>query len=197
MIRTLPLICTDCGKEFKPEQVIYYRDDFMAKEIKDVKFVCADCIKAWQDKWQLEKAVFEEKDCVLTVALTLKDGTVFERLDCTPLQDTMVVSDGMDLLDMPEEAQKELFKRYTEWDLQRKAHMLKDCIFEDEFMVTRVTCATYGGESFEKLAFRINVRGELETERPVPDYIATQIVENYNLYKAQEELSQIVPQKEN
>jgi hypothetical protein len=38
------------------------------------------------------------------------------------------------------------------------------------------------------MAFRFNMKGDLETEHPVPDYIAKQIVEAYKLYKKQEEL---------
>ena len=185
MIRTLPLICSLCGQKFAPKDLVYYKDDFTAKEIKDVKFVCPACIKKWHEKWQIADAKFREKDYILTVTLTLKDGTVYEHLDCTPLQDTVVVS-----LDMPEEAQKELYKYYHVWDLQRKAHTLKDCFFEDAFMKTTVTCSTYGGEKFEHLAFRFNMKGELETEHEIPDYIAKQIVEAYQLYKKQEEMGQ-------
>ena len=62
---------------------------------------------------------------------------------------------------------------------------VKDCIFKDEFMRTSVTCATYGGEHYENVAFRVTRRGELQTEIPMPDYIKKQILEAYELYEAQ------------
>ena len=88
---------------------------------------------------------------------------------------------------MPEAAQKKLFEFYQAWDLQRKAHTLKDCFFTDSFMRTSVTCSTYGGEEFKDMAFRFNMKGELETEKPIPPYIAKQIEEAYKLYKKQQE----------
>jgi DNA-directed RNA polymerase subunit RPC12/RpoP len=182
VIRTLPLVCSRCGQKFTPKDIIYYKDDFTAKEIKDVKFVCQDCIQKWLDKWQIEDAQFQEKDYILTVSLKLKDGTTFEHLDCTPLDGTVVTGE-----DMPEAAQKKLFTFYEAWDLQRKAHTLKDCFFTDSFMKTTVTCTTYGGEEYKEMAFRFNMKGELETEKPVPDYIAKQIEEAYKLYKHQQE----------
>jgi hypothetical protein len=183
MIRTLPLICSLCGKTFTPHEKIYYKDDFTAHEIKDVKFVCEDCIKAWEDKWKIADATFKEKDYILTVSFKLEDGSTYNDLDCTPLDGSVVTS-----IDLPEAAKTKLFDLYTAWELKRKAHTLKDCFFTDEFMKTTVTCSTYGGEKYEKMAFRFNMKGDLETERPVPDYIAKQIVEAYKLYKKQEEL---------
>ena len=181
MIRTLPLVCSQCGQKFTPQNIIYYKDDFTAREIKDVKFVCQDCIQKWLDKWQIVDAKFQEKDYILTVSLQLKDGTTFEHLDCTPLDGTVVTGE-----DMPEAAQKKLFTFYEAWDLQRKAHTLKDCFFTDSFMRTSVTCSTYAGVEFKDLAFRFNMKGELETEKPIPPYIAKQMEEAYKLYKKQQ-----------
>lgn len=52
-------------------------------------------------------------------------------------------------------------------------------------MRTTVTCETYGGERFENVAFRFTMRGELQTEVPMPDYIREQVVDAYKLYEAQ------------
>ncbi len=103
-------------------------------------------------------------------------------MDCTPIDETETVVVGEDI---PVEAQQLLYKIYNAWDEERKAHVLKDCIFKDEFMRTSVTCATYGGESFEDVAFRVTMRGELQTEKPMPDYIKAQVLEAYKLYEAQ------------
>lgn len=52
-------------------------------------------------------------------------------------------------------------------------------------MRTSFTCETYSGEKFEDIAFRVTMRGELQTEKPVPDYIKVQILEAYKLYEEQ------------
>jgi hypothetical protein len=103
-------------------------------------------------------------------------------MDCTPIDETETVVTGEDI---PVEAQKKLYEIYQAWDTERKAQMLKDCIFNDEFMRTTVTCETYAGERFENLAFRFNMKGELETERPIPEYVKEQIIDAYRLYEAQ------------
>ena len=114
--------------------------------------------------------------------LELEDGTVYNDMDCTPIDETETVVLGEDV---PVEAQQELYKIYAAWDRERKAHYLKDCIFKDEFMRTSFTCETYSGEKFEDIAFRVTMRGELQTEKPVPDYIKVQILEAYKLYEEQ------------
>ena len=47
------------------------------------------------------------------------------------------------------------------------------------------TCETYSGERYENVAFRVTMRGELQTEIPVPDYIKMQILDAYKLYEEQ------------
>lgn len=180
MIRTLPLVCSDCGNKFIPNGELYYRDNFLSTNIKDVHFVCSDCIGKWQAKWQIKAAEFFEKDYVLTVTITLADGTVYENLDCTPLETTVVTSE-----EIPEAAQRKLFAFYSDWDAVRKKNYLKDCTFKDEFMRTTFSCETYGGEKFNDVAFRFNMKGQIETETPVPEYVLQQIVDAYRIYEMQ------------
>jgi hypothetical protein len=142
VIRTLPLVCSLCGQNLLPRDIVYYKDDFTAHEIKDVKFVCQDCIQKWLDKWQIADATFQEKDYILTVSLKLEDGTTYNDLDCTPLDGSMVTS-----IDLPEAARKSCLNCTQAWDLQRKAHTLKIVSLPMSFMRTTVTCSTYGGES--------------------------------------------------
>ena len=182
MIRTLQLVCSECGNKFLPEGELYYRDNYISTNIRDTKFICPACIKEWRDKWKVKDAVYFEEDYVLTVTIELEDGTVYKNMDCTPIDETETVVTGEDI---PVEAQQKLYQIYLAWDTERKAKLLKDCIFNDEFMRTTVTCETYSGERFENLAFRFNMKGELETERPVPDYVKEQIIEAYRLYEAQ------------
>ena len=182
MIRTLDMICSECGEAFVPGAQLYYRDNYMNTSIRDTKFICADCIAKWKAKWQIKNAIFHEEDYVMTVDIELEDGTVYHNMDCTPIDETQTVVVGEDV---PVEAQKRLYTIYDAWDKERKAHVLKDCIFKDEFMRTSVTCATYGGEHYENVAFRVTRRGELQTEIPMPDYIKKQILEAYELYEAQ------------
>lgn len=182
MIRTLDIVCSECGAAFVPVDKLYYRDNYMNTSIRDTKFICPDCIAKWQAKWQIKSAVFKEQDYVMTVDIELEDGTIFKNMDCTPIDETATVVVGEDI---PVEAQQKLYVIYDAWDKERKAHVLKDCIFTDEFMRTAVTCETYAGEKFENVAFRVTIRGELQTEIPMPDYIKKQVLEAYKLYEAQ------------
>lgn len=185
MIRTLNFKCCECGKEFQPGKTVYYKDDYCNHLIQNTEFICDDCIQAWREKWQIKAATFHDKDCVMTVDLTLKDGTKLKDVDCTPLEENETVVLGEDV---PVEAQKKLYKIFMKWDQKRKANVLKYCHFDEEFMRTTVTCETFSGEKFEKVAFRINRRGELETEVEMPDYIKEQIIDAFSMYEMQAEL---------
>lgn len=182
MIRTLQLVCSQCNKPFTSDGVLYYKDNYLSANIRDAKFICPECIAAWKEKWQIKNAQFQEKDYVMTVTLKLENGERYENMDCTPIDDTETVVTGEDI---PPEAQKKLYAIYAAWDRERKAHILKDLTFSDEFMRTSFTCETYGGERYENVAFRFNMRGELETEKPLPDYIKKQIIDAYKIYEAQ------------
>ncbi|MBQ0108015.1 MAG: hypothetical protein KBS34_02645 [Phascolarctobacterium sp.] len=75
--------------------------------------------------------------------------------------------------------------------------MLKYCHFDEEFMRTTVTCETFSGEKFEKVAFRINRRGELETEVEMPDNIKEQIIDAFSMYEMQAELETMPHEEKN
>ncbi len=182
MIRTVKLICSQCGKPFAADGEVFYKDDYLTNNIQDTKFLCSDCVNQWQKKWQIVSAAFHEVDYVLTVDIELADGTVYRGLDCTPIEASETVVGGVDI---PEAAQKQLYAIYHAWDRERKAKMLKDLTFSEGFMRTSFSCETYGGEKYEDVAFRVTVKGKLETERPIPPYIEEQILEAYRLYEAQ------------
>ena len=88
-------------------------------------------------------------------------------------------------VDIPPEAQKKLYEFYHAWDMERKRDVLKYCHFKDEFMRTSFSCETYGGEKYEDVAFRVNIKGIMETAVPVPDYILKQIIDAYSIYELQ------------
>ena len=118
---------------------------------------------------------------VLTVTITLKDGTVYENMDCTPMEDTESVITGEDI---PPEAQHALYEYYVAFARQQEAQQLKDCFFskgEDGKMVADIT--TVGGEQYEKLVFSVE-EGYLKTEQDVPDYILEGLVTAYKSYLA-------------
>ncbi len=186
MIRCLKLICSGCGRQFTAEGEVHYRDNYLGKGFADIEFICSDCIEAWQKKWHIRNASYEEKDYVLTVTIELEDGSIYENMDCTPIDETETVVTGDDI---PLDAQRKLYEFYSAWDKERKKNCLKNCFFKDEFMRTTFTCETIGGENFENIAFRFNSRGELETERPVPDYIRKQIISAYKIYENQNKLN--------
>lgn len=182
MIRTLELICSECDQHFIPTDKLYYRDNYLSANLRDTKFICQDCIDAWHAKWKIKSATYHESDYVLTVDIELEDGTIYKNMDCTPIEETETVVAGEDI---PVEAQQKLYQIYAAWDMERKAHLLKTCSFDDEFMRMTFTCETYAGEKYEKVAFRFTMRGELQTEVPVPDYIREQITDAYGLYEMQ------------
>ncbi len=39
MIRTLDLLCSECGAQFVPEGKLYYRDNYLANSIRDTKLI--------------------------------------------------------------------------------------------------------------------------------------------------------------
>jgi hypothetical protein len=181
VIRSLDLVCSQCKKKFTPLNKLYYVEDFSyTNGLQDTKFVCQECINKWHKYWQIKDAVFVEKNYSQYVTITLENGEVLSDLDCTALDDIVLVT----AQDLPKEAQKKLFSIYNEWDLKRKKNTLKNCQFRDEFMRTTFTCETYGGERYENIAFRFNMQGQLETEKPLPDYIIEQIIIAFKMYEA-------------
>ncbi|MDD4321368.1 MAG: hypothetical protein PHH31_07515 [Acidaminococcaceae bacterium] len=184
MIRSLELICSQCKKSFTPSHKLYYIEDFSYNNgLQDAKLLCQNCIDAWQKHWQIKDAVFREKDYSQYVTITLENGEILRDLDCTALEDIVLVTGE----NLPKEAQKKLFSFYNEWDLKRKKNVLKDCQFFDEFMRTTFTCETYGGERYENIAFRFNMQGKLESEKELPDYIKEQIIVAWKMYQAQKD----------
>ena len=180
MIRELKLICGECQQEFTAEGKLYYRDNFRSAKISDAFLLCPACIDNWENKWQIEAAVFFERDYSLYVTITLNDGSIYEALDCTPMDGIVVTNE-----EIPLKAQQKLFDIYQEWNNERKKNTLKDCVFQDEFMRTSFTCETYGGEKYENIAFRFNMQGKIETEKQVPDYITEQIINAWRMYENQ------------
>ena len=158
MIRTLSLTCSRCGKVFSAQDHLYYQDDFSVQSFHDIKLVCDDCIRA---------------------------GTVYDNMDCTPMEDTESVITGEDI---PPEAQHALYEYYVAFARQQEAQQLKDCFFskgEDGKMVADLT--TVGGEQYDKLVFSVE-EGYLKTEQDVPDYILEGLVTAYKSYLAQEQM---------
>ncbi|MDO4178917.1 MAG: hypothetical protein Q4D21_06970 [Phascolarctobacterium sp.] len=179
MIRTLNLVCAECKETYNAEGLIYYREDFISRDFQDVELICPKCHQAWIDKWKVKSAEFKELHDNLYVNLELEDGTYFEEMDCTPMDEHGLVALGVD---SPEEAQKAVYEIYHAWDLERKANILKHCNFKDEFMNTTFSCETFSGEKYEDVAFRFTMHGDMETAVPVPDYIKEQVAEAYEIY---------------
>ncbi len=185
MIRSLPLTCSRCGKEFVPRGALHYQDDFSVQNFKDIRLVCDQCIADWKNKWQIAGAEYSERNYVLTVTITLQDGTVFRDMDCTPIEETETVITGEDI---PAEAQHKLYEYYEAFARLRESQQIKDCFFEKlsegKF---NADITTNGGEHFESLAFVVE-DGYLKLEKDVPDYILEGLVNAFKSYLAQEEM---------
>ena len=185
MIRKLSLTCSHCGKVFSAQDHLYYQDDFSVQNFKDIKLVCDECIHVWKEKWQIARAEYRERNYVLTVTITLKDGTVYENMDCTPNEDTESVITGEDI---PPEAQRALYEYYVSFAREREAQQIKDCFFtKGEEGIMFADISTNGGEQYEKLAFTIE-EGYLKTKQDVPDYILEGLLNAYKSYLSQEQM---------
>ena len=57
MIRTLDMICSECGEAFVPGAQLYYRDNCSSTKSRDRKLICPGCVAKWQAKWQIKNAV--------------------------------------------------------------------------------------------------------------------------------------------
>ena len=57
--------------------------------------------------------------------------------------------------------------------------------FQVQYILILCPKSRYAGEKYENVAFRVTMRGELQTEIPMPDYIKKQVLEAYKLYEAQ------------
>ena len=45
MIRSVKLICAECGETFVPQDgVLYYKDNYINNTVKEAKFICPACI---------------------------------------------------------------------------------------------------------------------------------------------------------
>jgi len=182
MIRSVDLICSRCGKSFVPKERLFYQDDFTAAPLKDTKFICDECMAKWHDRWKIKDAVFSERDYVLTVDITLEDGTRFEHLDATPIEETGTVVTGEDI---PEEAAKDLFARWEKFAAEKEKKQIKDCFFEKKGEGYEVSFTTVGGEKHDHVPFSIK-DGYLILEEDVDEDIMEGIVTAYKSYLSQE-----------
>lgn len=184
MIRSLPLVCSVCGAAFVPGQQLYYKHDPLLQDVRNLMLICPDCLAQWEQKWQIVDALFQEENYVLTVTITLTDGSVYKNLDCTALEETETVVTGEDI---PEKAQRALYAFYKTWKEEQESHKLEDCFFHrDAEGNLQATLTTVGGEQYEKLDLRITEDGYLQTEQDVPDYIMEELVTALKAYAAQE-----------
>ena len=143
MIRSLPLVCSVCGAAFTPGAQLYYKHDPLLQDARNLKLICPACLVQWEQKWQIADALFQEENYVLTVTITLADGSVYNDLDCTALEETETVVTGEDI---PEKAQRTLYEFYKTWKAEQESHRLKDCFFQrDAEGNLQATLTTVGG----------------------------------------------------
>lgn len=178
MIRKLDLVCSDCNKEFIATKELFYKDDFKEKNFNNISLVCYECLTKWKEYWQIEKAFFWEEYEVLYVKIELLNGDVVEKIDCTPMDGVVIISQ-----DIPVEAQQKLYDIYKVWYDEKMRDFLKSVSFKEEFMRTSFTCETYGGDEYVDIAFRFNRLGVLETEVDIPINIKEQIVSAWSRYE--------------
>lgn len=114
MIRELKLICGECQQEFSADGKLYYRDNFRSAKISDAFLLCPACIDNWENKWRIEAAVFLKGLFVIRY-IFLNDGSIYEALDCTPMDGIVVTNE-----EIPLKAQQKLFDIYQNWDSERR-----------------------------------------------------------------------------
>ena len=113
------------------------------------------------------------------VDLETTDGEKFGGLDCSVLDDCVVVS-----VDLPASEKKKLFQWYQDYRFRLDKDKLKTCQFTEAFMKTTFTCETNKGERYVDVAFRISRQGVLETEEAIPEEIGRQVLEAWRLYSS-------------
>lgn len=176
MIRKLTLKCSFCSNIFDASQDLYYKDDFITSDFSQIKLMCPNCHKQWENHYIIISALFYEENHSIYADIVLENNIELKKIYCTPLNDTIVAD-----IDLPDNAKNKLFALYTTWLQNKRKDNIKECIFHEEHMKTTFSCKTFGGEEFENIAFRFNRRGELETEIPIPKKIISQIIEAWNL----------------
>jgi len=186
MLRAIPLVCSKCGKNFAPTGQLFYKDDFTARSLRDTHLICADCVKKWEERWKLADAKFSERDYVLTVTLTLRDGTEYKNLDAEVLDGTVVTGE-----DIPESVKRELYDRYVKWAEQRAALIIKDCFFTREGSGLYARCTTEGGTEYPRIALSLDENSELVCNPDVPEYVREQLTNAFNSYMSQEHMLNI------
>lgn len=179
MMRSIPLVCNICKKAYAADSILYYQEDYKADIPFEQKLICPSCLTAWEKRWQLASAVFYEQDCCLYVDLETTDGEKFGGLDCSVLDDCVVVS-----VDLPASEKKKLFQWYQDYRFRLDKDKLKTCQFTEAFMKTTFTCETNKGERYEDIVFRISRQGVLETEETIPEEIGRQVLEAWRLYSS-------------
>ncbi len=177
MIRSLALVCSGCEKPYTAAGVLYYREDYKALQPLEKRLLCPACIAAWEARWQLAAAVFHEQDHFLYVDLVTTAGEEYKDLDCSVLDDRVVVS-----IDLPEAEKIKLHAWYKAYQAGAEKDKLKFCQFHEAFMKTTFTCETMQGERYEDVAFRVTRQGALETEITIPEAVSSQVLEAWRLY---------------
>ena len=184
MIRSIPLVCSTCGQAFVPRQQLYYKNDPLMQDLRELKLICPACLEAWEKKWQVAEAVFREEAYVLTVTLTLADGTVYPNMDCTALDETETVVTAEDI---PEAAQRDLYLRYAAWRKEREKYRLEDCFFSREADGNvKATLITADGERYEDLILYFRPDGHLQAEQALPAALRDELADALKAYEAQE-----------
>ncbi len=177
MIRSLTLVCSTCEKPYTADGVLYYREDYKALQPLEKRLICPACIAEWEARWQIESATFHEHDHFLYVDLVTKGGEEYKDLDCSVLDDRVVVS-----IDLPDAEKIKLFAWHQEYRAGVDKDELKYCHFNESFMKTTFTCETMQGDRYENVAFRLSRQGAFETEIPIPDAVSRQVLEAWRLY---------------
>ena len=178
MIREIKLICSECEQPFDAKKLLYFKDTFNIKNFTEVALICPKCLKKWKNYWKIKTAKFIEEHGSLYVNIILVNGDIYEKVDCTAMDEIVVT--GMDI---PLEAQKLLYHIYEKWYDNKMRDCLKTCIFNETFMRTSFSCETYGGEEYKDIAFRFNRSGIMETEKEIPEIIKKQIIAKWNVYE--------------
>ncbi len=178
MIREIELICSECRGNFSADSKLFYKENFKTRDFAEIELICQQCLDKWLEYWKIKEADFFEEGASFYVDITLANGTVLQKIDCTAMDDIVALD-----RDIPLEAQKELYHIYKKWYDKKMRDAIKHCQFEEVFMRTSFTCETYGGEKYTDIAFRFTRTGILETEKPIPDAIGEQVIKLWNKYE--------------
>ena len=80
MIRKLTLKCSFCSNIFDASQDLYYKDDFITSDFSQIKLMCPNCHKQWENHYIIISALFYEENHSIYADIVLENNIELKKL---------------------------------------------------------------------------------------------------------------------